>query len=337
MKCVVTGAAGFIGSHLCEHLLRAGHEVTGLDAFIPYYPRQIKERNQAQLLSNPRYHFHGLDLRRDPLEPVIADAEVIFHLAAMPGLVQSWKDFHSYWTCNVEATHCLLEAIRKSPGRLHRLVYASTSSVYGRFSSGDELMPTRPISPYGVTKLAAEHLCQACRDAYDVPLVVLLFFPSTGRDTPGHGLFSLHPSPSRGAAADRIRRWTPGRGNTYVADCVEATIAAVEAHPGEIYNIGGGEAATVWDILRRLEELAGRRAVVQQEPARAGDRTIPSPIRARSKATWAGNRAPAWGRASAASGSGSGKNFFPLRLLGPNNVRLSLSETRGPASRRKII
>src|SRR5207248_2980567 len=125
MKCVVTGSAGFIGSHLCEELLRGGHQVTGIDTFIPYYPRAVKERNQAAILAHPNYRFQGLDLRTDALEDVVADAEVIFHLAAMPGLVRSWTDFEGYWTCNVLATQRLLEAIRGSAGSLRRLVYAS--------------------------------------------------------------------------------------------------------------------------------------------------------------------------------------------------------------------
>src|SRR5262249_46482049 len=131
MKCVVTGAAGFIGSHLCDELLRRGHEVAGLDAFIPYYPQAVKERNLAGARGQPGFGFHALDLRHDPLDEQVADAEVIFHVAAMPGLPRSWTDFDGYWTCNVQATQRLLEAVRRSAGRLRRLVYASTSSVYG--------------------------------------------------------------------------------------------------------------------------------------------------------------------------------------------------------------
>src|SRR5262249_48379232 len=110
MKCVVTGAAGFIGSHLCEHLLRTGHDVIGLDAFVPYYPRALKELNQAAALAHPRYRFHDLDLRHDRLDGVLAEAEVVFHLAAMPGLAQSWVDFDAYLSCNVQAVQRLLEA-----------------------------------------------------------------------------------------------------------------------------------------------------------------------------------------------------------------------------------
>src|SRR5262249_29180601 len=147
MKCIVTGAAGFIGSHLCERLLELGHQVMGLDAFIPYYPRAVKERNLRQALLHPEYRFEEIDLRSDRLEDAVADADVIFHLAAMAGLIRSWTHFDEYWTCNVQGTQRLLEAIPRCAPKLQRLIYASTSSVYGKFGSGDEMLPTKPTSP----------------------------------------------------------------------------------------------------------------------------------------------------------------------------------------------
>src|SRR5262249_39921676 len=158
MKCLVTGAAGFIGSHLCEHLLRAGHSVVGLDAFIPFYPRALKEANVSAFRGHPAFHFHPLDLRSDPLEVALAEVEAVFHVAAMPGLTHSWTEFDLYESCNILGTQRLLEAVRRLPS-LRRFLYASTSSVYGHYGSGDETLPTRPVSPYGVTKLAAENLC----------------------------------------------------------------------------------------------------------------------------------------------------------------------------------
>lgn len=272
MKCLVTGAAGFIGSHLCEQLLRDGHEVTGIDAFIPYYSPAAKERNLASSLDRPKFRFSRLDLRHERLEAALSDVEVVFHLAAMPGLVQSWTDFDGYWTCNVLATQRLLEAIRCSAPKLRRLVYASTSSVYGRFGSGDEGMPTKPISPYGVTKLAAEQLCRAYEEAHGLPVVVLRYFSVYGpRQRPDMGYHRF----IRALLGDEpVVVYGDGqqvRGNTYVADCVAATLAAVAAYPGELYNVGGGETASVWDILHLLEKVSGRRAKVQQEPARPGD------------------------------------------------------------------
>jgi nucleoside-diphosphate-sugar epimerase len=264
MKCVVTGAAGFIGSGLCEHLLAHGHEVIGLDAFIPYYSPARKRRNLADSLRHPRYQFQALDLREADLEPVVADAEVVFHLAATPGLVQSWTDFEGYWSCNVQATQRLLEALRQTRGPLRRLIYSSTSSVYGAFASGDETLPTRPISPYGVTKLAGENLCRAYGDSHGLPVVVVRFFSVYGpRQRPDMGYYKFIRAMLKGEPITVFGDGQQVRGNTFIDDCVAATAAAVEAPVGE--------AATVWDILRLLETISGTEPLIRQEPARPGD------------------------------------------------------------------
>ena len=272
MKCVVTGAAGFIGSHLCEHLLGRGHDVHGIDAFIPYYAPAAKVRNLDAAMAHPRFRFHRLDLRQDPLESALAAADVVFHLAATPGLTRSWTDFDGYWTCNVLATQRLLEAIHRSAFPPKRIVYASTSSVYGELACGAETQPTVPISPYGVTKLAAENLCRSYAEAYGLPVVTLRYFSVYGpRQRPDMGYYKFIRALLRDEPVTVCGDGEQVRGNTYVADCVEATIAAAAAPPGEIYNVGGGEAASVWEILHRLEELAGQPARVQRAPARPGD------------------------------------------------------------------
>jgi nucleoside-diphosphate-sugar epimerase len=289
MKCVVTGAAGFIGSYLCEKLLALGHEVTGLDAFIPYYPRVVKERNLGHAQTCPRFRFKCVDLRHDDLDSLTAEAEIVFHLAAMPGLVRSWSDFEGYWTCNVLGTQKLLEAIRRSGGRLRRLIYASTSSVYGKFASGDESLPTKPHSPYGVTKLAGENLCRAYAEADGIPLVVLRYFSVYGpRQRPDMGYYRFIQAMIHDRPVVVYGDGQQARGNTYVADCVEATLAGMEAPPGETYNVGGGETATVWDIIHQLEALASRRMVVRSEPARPGDQrhTFADTAKLRSHLGW---------------------------------------------------
>ncbi len=272
MKCVVTGAAGFIGSHLAERLLADGHDVTGVDAFIPYYEPAVKEANVGGACENPRYALKRLDLRTDPVDDVVAGAEVIFHLAAMPGLPRSWTDFDLYWTCNVLATQRLLEAVRQTGTSLRRLIYVSTSSAYGKYASGDESMPLKPISPYGVTKLAAENLCRAYELTFDVPLVVLRYFSVYGpRQRPDMAYHKFVAALLRDEPITVFGDGQQVRGNTYIADCVAATVAAIAAPVGETYNVGGGEAATVWDILRKFERLAGRPARVKQAPERPGD------------------------------------------------------------------
>jgi nucleoside-diphosphate-sugar epimerase len=271
MRCVVTGAAGFIGSHLCEYLLDQGHEVHGIDALIPYYSPTVKERNLAEARRYPRFCFHQLDLRHDSLDAVLSGVEVVYHLAATPGLSRSWTDFDAYWTCNVQATQRLLEVFHRR-GAPRRIVYASTSSVYGRNAKGDESQSTQPVSPYGVTKLAAEHLCRSYAEAYGLPIVVLRYFSVYGpRQRPDMGYYRFIRAMMRDEPITVFGDGEQVRSNTYIADCVEATAAATEALPGEVYNIGGGEEANVWDIIHRLEKLASRPAKVRREPARAGD------------------------------------------------------------------
>lgn len=272
MKCLVTGAAGFIGSHLCEALLQGGHEVVGVDAFIAYYPRPIKENNLAAARAHPHFYFRELDLRRDSLDDALDGVEMVFHLAAMAGLAKSWTHFELYWSCNVLATQRLLEAVRARGKAVRRLIYASTSSVYGKFASGDETLPTKPISPYGVTKLAGENLCRAYAEVHGLPVVVLRYFSVYGpRQRPDMGYHQFIRAMRDHEPVVVCGDGQQVRGNTYVADCVAATMAAVAARPGEVYNLGGGETANVWDVIRRLEKHAGCRAEVRQVPPRPGD------------------------------------------------------------------
>ncbi|MFO0813513.1 MAG: GDP-mannose 4,6-dehydratase [Gemmatales bacterium] len=272
MNILVTGAAGFIGSHLCEKLLELGHHVTGADSFVPYYDRSLKEANIQNALQHPHYLFQEMDLRTGDLSKLVINCDAVFHLAAMPGLTQSWVDFESYWTCNVLATKRLLEAIKEHRPQLQRFIQASTSSVYGKFASGDESLPTRPISPYGVTKLAAEQLCGAYAEAFGIPVVVLRYFSVYGpRQRPDMGYQRFIKAL---ATKKPITVYGDGhqvRGNTYVSDCVVATIAALQAPIREIYNIGGSEMVNVWDIIVRLKAISGIEPEIIQVDERPGD------------------------------------------------------------------
>ena len=271
MKCLVTGAAGFIGSHLCERLLRDGHDVVGLDAFIPFYPRPLKEANLSGCRAHPRFTWHTLDLRRDDLAAALDGVETVFHLAAMAGLPKSWTEFELYESCNIAGTFRLLEAVRGRQS-LTRLLYVSTSSVYGRYSSGDETLPTRPISPYGVTKLAGENLCRAFAEEHALPLIVLRYFSVYGpRQRPDMGYYRFIRAMLDGDPLTIFGDGLQMRGNTYVDDCVAATVAALKAPLGETYNVGGGETVSVWDVLNKLEQILGRKPILLRQPGRTGD------------------------------------------------------------------
>lgn len=271
MNCVVTGAAGFIGSHLCERLLADGHTVTGIDCFTDYYPRTVKERNLSSFRDHARFTFRDLDLSAGVPPDAVAGAEWVFHLAAMPGLTRSWHDFDLYTRHNLTATHRLLEALKGSP-TLKRLISASTSSVYGKYASGDESLPTRPSSPYGITKLAAENLCRVYGEEFGVPAVVLRYFSVYGpRQRPEMGYHLFIDAILKGKPIPLTGDGLQVRGNTYIADCVDATVKATQALPGETFNLGGGELVTVLEVLRKLERITGKPALIERHPPRKGD------------------------------------------------------------------
>jgi len=271
MRCVVTGAAGFIGSHLCERLLADGHAVTGIDCFTDYYPRTVKERNLATLRDKPHFTFRELDLSAGVPADAVAGAEWVFHLAAMPGLARSWLDFDSYNRNNLTATHRLLESLKGSP-TLKRMIYASTSSVYGKYASGDESLPTKPSSPYGITKLAGEQLCRVYGDEFGVPGVVLRFFSVYGpRQRPEMGYHLFINAILQGKPITLTGDGLQVRGNTYITDCVDATVRATQALPGETFNLGGGELVTVLEVLKKLERITGKPALIERHPPRKGD------------------------------------------------------------------
>ena len=271
MRIVITGVAGFVGSHLAEALLGNGDEVVGLDAFIDYYPRPVKERNLAGLIARPGFTFHERDLRTDALEPLLDGADAVVHLAAMPGLARSWTDVALYTSCNLLATHRLVEAILATG--VPRLLHASTSSVYGTDAVGDETAPTQPVSPYGVTKLAAEHLVLAFARSRGLDASILRYFSMFGpRQRPDMGYHIFIEAMLDGRPITVFGDGEQSRTNTYIADCVRGTVAAIEgAATGEIYNISGGEELTLNEAIRTIADAVGVEPRILHGPPRPGD------------------------------------------------------------------
>ncbi|MFH0953003.1 MAG: NAD-dependent epimerase/dehydratase family protein [Verrucomicrobiota bacterium] len=272
-RCLVTGAAGFVGSHLCEALLAKGHEVVGLDAFIPYYPRPIKETNLEAARKHPRFRFQELDIRDADLRKAADGCDVIFHEAAMAGLMRSWSDFELYSSCNILGTKRLLEAARDL--KVPQFIHVSTSSVYGREATGPEDMPLAPFSPYGITKVAAENLCRAFEANFGVPVTILRYFSVYGpRQRPDMAYNILVRSLFKEELFPMYGDGEQTRSNTYVADCVAATMLAFEKRDlavGQVFNVGGGEVVSLNKVIQVLEGLTGRKAKIERKPPRPGD------------------------------------------------------------------
>lgn len=274
MKALVTGAAGFIGSHLCEHLLEHGNEVTGLDAFTDYYSRNAKEANLASLRTRTPFRFVETSIRDADWPALLDGVTHVFHLAAQAGVRASWgRDFALYTELNVDATQCLLEACAGRP--IERLVYASSSSVYG---DGVEL-PMRedarpqPLSPYGVTKLAAEHLCLLYHRTGGLPAVALRYFTVYGpRQRPDMAFHRFLKAAAAGAPIHLYGDGEQTRDFTFVEDAVAATVAAgLRGTPGAVYNIGGGSRVSMNAVIDVIACAANRTLDVRREAPQKGD------------------------------------------------------------------
>jgi UDP-glucuronate 4-epimerase len=275
--CVVTGVAGFVGSHLAERLLASGATVIGVDCFSDYYDRAAKQANLAVLARSDQFALRELDLAADDLTGVVREADVIFHEAGQPGVGASWgDDFALYVRSNELATQRLLEAA-VGARRLARFVYASSSSVYG---DADELpvterTPPRPVSPYGVTKLAAEHLCGAY-GRLGVPTVSLRYFTVYGpRQRPDMAFTKFIRATLNDGEITIHGDGEQSRDFTYVSDIVEGSVAAGhpsrELSPGAVYNLGGGSPATINRVLAIIERATGRTPHVRYDTALPGD------------------------------------------------------------------
>jgi nucleoside-diphosphate-sugar epimerase len=259
MRCVVTGAAGFVGSHLCELLLAEGDEVLGIDCLTDYYDPAAKLRNLSQIIDHERFTLRRDDILSAPLTALLEGVDVVYHLAGQPGVRPSWgSEFGTYVTRNVLVTQALLEAARTV--QLRKFVYASSSSVYGdaeAYPTAETVRP-QPVSPYGVTKLAAEHLCELYRLGFGVPTASLRLFTVYGpRQRPDMAFSRLVAAGVSGGAFELFGEGTQTRDFTYVADVVGAMRAAAGSEFTGVANIGGGARTSMNDVLEIVSELAG--------------------------------------------------------------------------------
>ena len=273
-RVVVTGAAGFIGSHLSERLLADGHDVVGVDCFTDYYERARKQQNLHAALANPRFKLLELDLVDADLRPALEGAAVVFHLAAQPGVRPSWgPHFERYVRDNILATQKLLEALKEI--RVERVVYASSSSVYGdaeAFPTKESALP-RPVSPYGMTKLAAEHLALLYMRNFGIPAASVRYFTVYGpRQRPDMAFSRFIKALVEGREIEVFGDGEQTREFTFVSDAVDGTVRAATADvAGMVVNLGGGSRVTVNGVLSTLEEISGMKVRRREMPSAPGD------------------------------------------------------------------
>ena len=269
---LVTGAAGFIGSHLSEALLALGHPVRGLDSLAAHYSRELKQLNLAGALSHPEFSFHERDLLDPGLGELVEGAEFVFHLAARPGVRDSWHDFDDYAHSNILGTKALLDAC---VGRDVKVVYASSSSVYGNAPElpVTEDSPTAPISPYGATKVMTEVMAGAYRRAHGLDLVGLRYFTVYGpRQRPDMGLARFIEAAVEGRRLPIYGDGRQLRDFTYVGDVVDATVAAAQRAGGSsIYNVASSNPRPLLEVLEELGEALGCALALDFEDSKLGD------------------------------------------------------------------
>jgi nucleoside-diphosphate-sugar epimerase len=274
MISLITGVAGFVGSHLAERLLGEGHTVRGVDKFLGNYPRRFKEWNLSQFSRHPRFQFVERDIVDLDLDETLRDVDYVFHQAGQPGVRSSWgREFVEYTHNNILATQKLLEASKKSA--IKKFVYASSSSVYGDTTDLPmrEAGMTRPVSPYGVSKLSAEQLCYLYWKEFAVPTVSLRYFTVYGpRQRPDMFFHILMRAHHRGEEIPIYDDGKQSRDFTFCSDIVDGNLAAA-AYPGagEVFNLGGGSRTTVEEVIGMIEKISGRKPKLKRLARQQGD------------------------------------------------------------------
>jgi UDP-glucuronate 4-epimerase len=275
MRCLVTGAAGFIGSHLSQALLGDGHEVVGVDCMTPYYARSKKAANLQTVAAAGNFEFHETDLLDAPLDSLLDGVDIVFHQAGQPGVRSSWgSDFNQYTRNNIVVTQRLLES--SAQAQIRRFVYASSSSVYGDSPRGParETDACRPFSPYGVTKLAGENLCSAYADNGRLETVSLRYFTVYGpRQRPDMAFSKFIDMALDGVPLPLYAGGGNTRDFTYVDDVVRANLAAAvrPLTPGTVLNIAGGSCVSIKEVVSLLQEIVGVPIRIRRAPSEAGD------------------------------------------------------------------
>lgn len=259
---IVTGVAGFIGSHLAETILQQGDRIIGIDGINDYYDVNQKMANVAHLKQYSDFKFIEADIQQLDWLELLKDVDVIYHQAAQAGVRASWGDsFRHYTERNINATQVILEAAKET-NSLQRFVYASTSSVYGNAETmpTDETVPPQPVSPYGITKLAAERMCWLYHQNFNVPVTALRYFTVYGpRQRPDMAFHKFFKAAIKDEAISIYGDGQQTRDFTFVSDAVAANLAAatVPEAVGEIFNIGGGSRAVLMDVLATMEDVIG--------------------------------------------------------------------------------
>lgn len=274
MKCIITGVAGFIGSHLAQKLVAEGHEVIGIDCFTDYYARPIKEENLKELKGKPQFHLLEKDLVNIDLKREIPKVDWIFHHAAQAGVRKSWgKYFEQYTRSNILATQVLLEYCREI--EINKFIYASSSSIYGESKDlplTEGSLP-QPISPYGVTKLAAEHLCLLYWKNYQIPVIILRYFTVYGpRQRPDMAFNLFIRSILKNEEITLFGDGNQTRDFTFITDIIQANLLAVNSNfQGEILNIGGGTQISLKEAIQLLGEISKKAIKVKKLEVQKGD------------------------------------------------------------------